>query len=234
MENQIVHSHTTLVDSLQTHLTFRKRIEIKEDGIPVDVNINAVLEARLRGTELRFRENLVFRIVHVKRALLCNATWDFCDAMHATCQNPNCQCDTPGQLWSWKGDNETGECKLTCTNDTTCKDVFGRWSFCSQPRPHREGQCECLQGTRNEGRQCVRKPCRLEEYCGKEHGPSFCSNDSCVCLAGHVLTDGRCARVPCLSNDECPELHLQCLGGWCVCSHDYDRTEERCRKSQVR
>ncbi|EEC00689.1 hypothetical protein IscW_ISCW001514 [Ixodes scapularis] len=231
LNNKLVHTHTTLVNSHEHTVTFNKRLVVPGPYL-VDVQRYGLLEAHLRNTDMRASATLSLLVTKLRRDLPCNQTTKMrCLPLNAVCGNyssggaGSCQCETNVTRWS----RETGSCRKLCSTPKDCEPL-GPGARCDALL--RPAVCECEFPYVYESHRCQKPECVTAQQCRLKHGlRSFCQQGMCACLAGHVLSAGRCEPVPCLSDEECSEPHMRCLGGVCVCDLDYDLLENECRKS---
>ncbi|CAN7976825.1 unnamed protein product [Ixodes persulcatus] len=231
LNNKLVHTHTTLVNSHEHTVTFNKRLVVPGPYL-VDVQRYGLLEAHLRNTDMRASATLSLLVTKLRRDLPCNQTTkNHCLPLNAVCGNyssggaGSCQCETNVTRWS----RETGSCRKLCSTPKDCEPL-GPGARCDALL--RPAVCECGFPYVYESHRCQRPECVTAQQCRLKHGlRSFCQQGMCACLAGHVLSAGRCEPVLCLSDEECSEPHMRCLGGVCVCDLDYDLLENECRKS---
>ncbi|EEC02959.1 conserved hypothetical protein [Ixodes scapularis] len=223
-----VHTHTVLVDSVETVVTFDERLVMP---VPVVRNMthDGVLEARLRGTNMRTQLTMKIQRVDATKGLSCDpSTEHLCRAVNTACTGTpmKCSCDVNTHFWYDRRTcvpkcNPQRQCAPMVAH-STCQSVTSQSvCVCDSPRLHLDGMC-------------VMPECLTELQCELKYGKnSFCQKGYCTCLAGHVLRDGRCSPVECLSNDECMDAHTHCVHGKCVCHGDYDLLKDDCRKGKV-
>ncbi|CAN7988032.1 unnamed protein product, partial [Ixodes hexagonus] len=222
----LVHTHTVLVASIDTVVTFDERLVMP---VPIDDNLvhSGVLEARLRGTEMHTNLTMQIRRVTANRGFPCNGSEHVCRAINAICSVPHrrCNCKPGVQYWT------TETCADRCSPTEPCVMMVSHGS-CRKFRTHNLCICDSPSFQLDGG--CVMPECLTELQCQANHGKhSHCVKNYCTCLAGHVLRDGECEPTQCLSNDECKDAHMHCVQGKCVCVSDYDLVEEECRKASV-
>ncbi|KAK8786204.1 hypothetical protein V5799_007432 [Amblyomma americanum] len=236
VDGRLVHSHTTLYDSLDTYVTFWERIIFHVPN-ETDYNryLNGFLMAQVRGT--RKSASLILRVKmnKVMQAMTCGNDSD-CSPIGASCKTytraMKCRCELP-EATRWTGSQTEGHCSKSCRTAQDCSHL-GK-AYCSQA-PETRNYCVCSPGFYLDGNRCLSGECVLSDDCQARYGPSECINGHCECFAGHVYRDGTCMPMVCLGNQDCEDggRGLRCLGGRCICHHEFDLTRENvCDKSDV-
>ncbi|CAN7947478.1 unnamed protein product, partial [Ixodes hexagonus] len=230
VDNELVHTHTTLVNSHEHTVSFTKRLVVPGPYL-LDAQRYGLLEAHLRNTDMRTSARVDLMVTKLKRDLPCNGTKEWrCLPLNAICSNysdgvGSCQCETNATTWS----RDTGSCRKLCSVAKDCEPL-GHGAVCDVAST--PATCECAFPYVYENHRCQKPECVSAQQCRLKHGlRSFCQQGRCACLAGHVLSAGKCESTLCLFDEECGEPHMRCLGGVCVCALDYDLLENECRKS---
>lgn len=247
VRGHLIHAHTTLYRSTDTYATFWERIPFRvprDDPRDHDTFLDGLLRAELRGANQSVSLSLQVKLNHVRRAMRCTNDTD-CDPIGAECSSRGiCRCNGTRLTLRWNAEvaAERGECTARCSSASgTCPEISG--AVCASA----SSWCACPQGTYRQGQECRPGECTTNEQCMARHGSwSECVNWHCECLAGYVYRDGVCEPMVCLNNDDCVGENiarpsgsfvlgetLRCMGGRCVCHHEFDEVHTYCTKGSL-